>query len=151
MNHQWQILQQGSQITSEWSFPSTLTMPYAHRCVQSRGCVDIPTDDILKEWNQQGIVQQRHRNSILVQPSKEHLETRMTLPFSTRISSISTRQTTTDSRSLKNPVERAVTAVWLRQKMHAFLVDIGAYKQPRSLEDREKRLDLDLSRTNKDN
>ena len=25
------------------------------------GCVDIPTDDILKEWIQQGIVQQRHR------------------------------------------------------------------------------------------
>ena len=35
--------------------------------------------------------------------------------------------------------------------MHAFSVDIGAYMQPRSPEDREERLDLDLSRTNKDN
>ena len=49
----------------------------------------------------------------------------MTLPFPTRISSISTRQTTGDSPGVKNSVERAVEAMLLRQKIRAFLVDLG--------------------------
>ena len=128
MNHSDRYYSKVQRAASEWSFPGTLTMPYALRvCVQSRGWVDIP-----RRWHPkrmkptQGMVQQRHRRSILVQPFKEHLETQMTLPFQTRISPISTRQTTTDSQWVMNPVQRAVNSV-IAQEKGRFLVEEEGY------------------------
>ena len=62
---------------------------------------------------------------MMIHPSKEHLKTRMTLPFQIRFSSISTRQTTGDSRWLTNTAKRTVTAAWWRHEIQAFLVDSG--------------------------
>ena len=63
---------------------------------------------------------------MMIHQSKVHLKRRMTLPFQTTNSSMSTRQTTGDSRWVMNTVKKnSPSNPMTSQQIHAFLLDSG--------------------------
>ena len=72
---------------------------------------------------------------MMIHSSKDHFEPRMTLPFQTRFSSISTRQTTGDSSRVQNTVKKNNPSnPMTSQQIQAFLVDSGEdlHREPSS-------------------